>query len=1490
VAETIRGINVVIGADTTKLSKALSDVNQKSKDIQSELKQVERLLKFDPTNTELLAQKQQLLSKAVENTSEKLNRLKSVQQQVADQFARGEISEGQYRAFQREIAKTEQELRQLQDRLQETDSVIEKQSSSWSKLQERLNGVGQRLQEVGNRMKGMTASLGAIAPTVGPALAVMTGGVMALASAFGAAGVGVIGFGAVATSTLEEVFEANEKIAKAEEKLAKADNAKERAKAMEEMKEATLGLSDAQVEAVNTLREFRSFWDDFRSSFETPVLDMFTNGVKALQQVLIMAKPAIQGAAEGINELLNMLRQSLGTSEVRSFFEYIGSTAKDQIVNFGKIAGNVFLGFMNLMTAFSPLSQDMTSGLVSMTERFREWTAALSQSAGFQQFVAYVKENGPVLLSIIGNVVKTVGSLVVALAPIGSVVGSVILNVIDAITSFIANLTNALASSESFKNGVSAIFNAIKTVVLNVFGVVRDFVLKKVEEIRTFWQQNGEQIRAAAEKVFKFIQTIVSVTMPIVLGIIKSVWENIKGVISGAINVILGLIKTFSAILTGDWKGVWEGIKKIVAGAVQFVWNLINLTFIGKVIQSVKAFGTSLVNSVSSMWSGAKAIFNSSINTVKSIVNSGFNFIKNFVSNTLGTIKTTVSNIWNGIKSTVSSAVNGIKSTVTSVFNSIKSTASSVWNGIKSLISTAVNTAKSAVSNAFSSMKSAVSSAMSSIKSTITSMWNSAVSFLKGIDLYSIGKNIIQGLARGISSMASAVVEKVRDIANSVTRTIRNILDIHSPSRETEKLGKYTGEGFAKGIESKKKDVKKSAKNTGEAAKKAFEEAFRNIQYRFDAKKINAKQAIEELEKLKKQYAKVPNAIARIDKEIYKIKQQSAKQLADENKKAFEEAFKQAQYNFKIGKIDESQYISKLRTILKEYAKTPDQVRKVNLEIKKVQDAKAKKDAEMARKLFEQGKQAIEYQKQIRNVSLEQELQWWNNLAKKFKEGTKERMEAEKEAARVKEEITKRNFENEKRWFEEKKYYGQLSLVDELKSLETVAKRYKEGSEERLYWEREIYRVKKEINDKLLAANNEYAEKVKEINERLYQDELKAKEEYETRVKEINDRLLQDEIKAKEEYEARVKEINDRLAEEERKLTEEYEKAVEDRTKSLYSFAGLFDELKRKNDVTGQGLLKNLSDQISAFKDWQANIASLAARGIDEGLLQELRDMGPKAVDEISALNSLSDEELQQYVALWREKNALAKTQAINELEGMRLETQTKIQQLRLTANTELEKVKTDYINKITELRTQANVELEKVKTDYTNKIAQLRAQAAAELEQHKNEWLTKVKEISEGTKTELNLMSASMEEIGKNSMQGLIQGLDSMIGPLRQKAQEIANIVQSTVKSTLKIKSPSRVMMELGKWVPVGLAEGINRNINAVISATNRMAQATIPTVSGFFGKVAAPATATINVPKLAGAKIEQHFHFHSTAPTPSEVARKNLQVSRQLAMEWGI
>ena len=116
-ADKIKGITVEIGGDTTGLDNALKNVNNTSRSLSSELSQVQKLLKFDPNNAELLAQKQQLLNNQVEATSDKLNTLKSVQAQVQAQFDAGDLGEDKYRAFQREIANTEITLRNTQTAL-----------------------------------------------------------------------------------------------------------------------------------------------------------------------------------------------------------------------------------------------------------------------------------------------------------------------------------------------------------------------------------------------------------------------------------------------------------------------------------------------------------------------------------------------------------------------------------------------------------------------------------------------------------------------------------------------------------------------------------------------------------------------------------------------------------------------------------------------------------------------------------------------------------------------------------------------------------------------------------------------------------------------------------------------------------------------------------------------------------------------------------------------------------------------------------------------------------------------------------------------------------------------------------------------------------------------------------------------------------------------------------------------------------------------------
>ena len=121
----IKGLTVEIGGDTTKLGKALESAEKQGKSLSGELGEINRLLKLDPSNVELLAQKQKVLSEAIGNTESKLNTLREAEKQVQAQFEKGEVSEEQYRSLQREIIATESKLSQYKKAVEETSKSIE---------------------------------------------------------------------------------------------------------------------------------------------------------------------------------------------------------------------------------------------------------------------------------------------------------------------------------------------------------------------------------------------------------------------------------------------------------------------------------------------------------------------------------------------------------------------------------------------------------------------------------------------------------------------------------------------------------------------------------------------------------------------------------------------------------------------------------------------------------------------------------------------------------------------------------------------------------------------------------------------------------------------------------------------------------------------------------------------------------------------------------------------------------------------------------------------------------------------------------------------------------------------------------------------------------------------------------------------------------------------------------------------------------------------
>lgn len=167
-ASTIKGITVKIAGDTIDLQKSLKAVQSSSASLQSELSAVNRQLKFDPENTVLLAQKQEVLQEQIAKSKSALDRLLEVQNQVEKQAKNGEISTEQYRAYQREVEKTKSKLNSFNEQLDKTRDEFDKVANGVENLENKSNKTD--LSKVKKEMDEVKSSANNLKSAVGDAL------------------------------------------------------------------------------------------------------------------------------------------------------------------------------------------------------------------------------------------------------------------------------------------------------------------------------------------------------------------------------------------------------------------------------------------------------------------------------------------------------------------------------------------------------------------------------------------------------------------------------------------------------------------------------------------------------------------------------------------------------------------------------------------------------------------------------------------------------------------------------------------------------------------------------------------------------------------------------------------------------------------------------------------------------------------------------------------------------------------------------------------------------------------------------------------------------------------------------------------------------------------------------------------------------------------------------------------------------------------------
>lgn len=249
-SNTIKGLTVEIGGDTTKLGKAIKDVEAKSRSLSKELGDINKLLKLDPGNTELLAQKQKVLGEAAEAAAKKLETLKEAEKQVQEQFERGEVSEEQLRALQREIVATENKMKGYQKAARQTGEQLEA-------LGQGADGAGEEVQETGDEAKKSGKKVEDFADAADKAE--KSSGNLGSTLA-GAAKTGLVAIGTACAAAITGLVAAAESTREYRTEMGKLDTAfttaghsSETAKTTYQELQGILGETDQAVEASNHL-------------------------------------------------------------------------------------------------------------------------------------------------------------------------------------------------------------------------------------------------------------------------------------------------------------------------------------------------------------------------------------------------------------------------------------------------------------------------------------------------------------------------------------------------------------------------------------------------------------------------------------------------------------------------------------------------------------------------------------------------------------------------------------------------------------------------------------------------------------------------------------------------------------------------------------------------------------------------------------------------------------------------------------------------------------------------------------------------------------------------------------------------------------------------------------------------------------------------------------------------------------------------------------
>ena len=746
-ANRIKGITIEIGGDTTKLQTALKGVNTEIRNTQSQLKDVEKLLKLDPGNTELLSQKQKLLAQAVSETKEKLETLKIAAEQANTALANGEISQSQYDALQREIVETEQELKRLEEQANQSATAMQKIAATG----EQLKDVGGNIESAGKKMLPVTATVTALGTAS-----------VKMAADFEAAMSKVAAVSGASASEMEALT------AKAREMGSKTKfSASEAAEAMNYMAMAGWKTEDMLSGIEGVMNLAAASGEDLATTSDI-VTDALTAFGLTAQDSGHFAD-VLAAASSNANTNVSMMGET---------FKYcapiagsLGFSVEDTAEAIGLMA-NAGIKSTQAGTSLRTIMANLSGEVKICGANIGEVTIATSNADGTMRDLSDILADCRVAFSGLSESEKAAA----AESLVGKNAMSGFLALMNAGEGDINKLSGAIDNCDGAAQNMADTMNdnlegqltILKSALEELAISFGQLLIPALREVVQWLQGFIGFLNSLPEGVKKTIMVIALVAAAlgpvlIIIGKVISAIGTIMTIVpkvAGVINVVKGAFAALNATMLANpivliiaaiaalvaafiylwnncegfrqfWINLWENVKQIAVA----VWEGLK-TFFAAAWQAISTTAQTIWNGIrnffSVLWEGIKTIFTTVLNVIKTIVTTYFNVYK--------TIITTV--------------FNAIRTVITTILNAIKTVITTVWNTIKNVFTTVLNTIKSVVSGAFNAMWTGIKNTISGIVNTIKTGFNNAVGFIKSLasSAFRWGADIVEGIVNGIKS------------------------------------------------------------------------------------------------------------------------------------------------------------------------------------------------------------------------------------------------------------------------------------------------------------------------------------------------------------------------------------------------------------------------------------------------------------------------------------------------------------------------------------------------------------------------------------------------------------------------------------------------------------------------------------------------------------------------------------------------------------------